>query len=75
VGRSSESRYSAGDELEVLMVDFVPKLSGLSLQAHYYVVVYRFRGVESEGTYFDSSLVVRFALFLLCCSDFSALGL
>ena len=48
------------------MVGSVPKLRGLSLQAHCYEVVYRFLGVESVGTYFGSRMAVRFALFLLC---------
>jgi hypothetical protein len=48
------------------MVDFVPKLRDLSLQAHYSAVAFRFLGAESV-TYFDSRLAVHFALFLPCC--------
>ena len=52
------------------MADFVLMLHGLSSRAHYYAVAYRFRVVESAGTYFDS-LGARSVLFQLCCSDFS----
>jgi hypothetical protein len=61
--------WIAGDQ-EVLMAGFSLMLHGPSSRAYYYAAAYRFRVVESAGTYFDR-LGGHSVLFQPCYSDFS----